>query len=137
MVPILFFYLNRVFRWYIEWQNARLLPAHRQPPRLVLFIYIVLLIRIFRKLSHCTHPCCGSKYIEFGSGSRLFGPIWIRIQGCVIHFEKKTILEKKLQIRNGVTVKKNTTMIYFQPNYLGRRALTVTNIYTNSSLLLL
>ena len=30
-----------------------------------------------------------NQYIEFGTGSWIFGPIWIRIQGYVINFERK------------------------------------------------
>ena len=33
--------------------------------------------------------CCGSKYIEFGSGSRILAEIWIWIRDYVIDFEKK------------------------------------------------
>ena len=42
-----------------------------------------------------SYQCCWSNYIEFGSGfgSRIFGPIWIRIQvrirGYVFNFERK------------------------------------------------
>ena len=51
----------------------------------------------FTLLSQC--QCSGSEYIEFWIQILNFGPIWIRIQGYVINYERKikTIFEKNVR----------------------------------------